>query len=53
MKFRQPSRRSSLTLVLIFLLAMAGCANHYVNEPLVELDPEMGYRFTHEIAPDR
>ena len=50
---RQPSRRTGLTLVLVSLLAMAGCAKHYVNEPLDELDPETGYRFANEAFPHK
>ena len=50
---RQPSRRAGLAVVLISLLAMAGCAKHYVNEPLDGLDPQTGYRYVNQDPPDK
>lgn len=43
-----PFRRGSLAVLLIALLAMAGCAKHYVNEPLDKLDPDAGYRYLNQ-----
>lgn len=49
----RPPRRVSLSLLLTALLAMTGCAKHYVNEPLDELDPQTGYRFVNQDFPDK
>ena len=45
---RPPSRRAGLSLLLIVLLALAGCAKHYVNEPLDALDLKTGYRYLNQ-----
>ena len=42
------SRRAGLSLLLIALLALAGCAKHYVNEPLDALDLKTGYRYLNQ-----
>ena len=47
---RPPSRRTGLAVVVVSLLAMAGCAKHYVNEPLDGLDLKTGYRLLNETS---
>jgi NTE family protein len=45
---RRLFRPSVLILALACVLATAGCAKRYVNEPLGHLDPTAGYRYVTE-----